>query len=217
MLRIRYAPALITVAAASAIPGCAHAQGERPAFGVYAGFSNSTMKGDSVPGPLSKNGFLGGAFLTWPLGDNVAVQPEIVFAPKGVTTLDARPSGIVSTDIRVNYVEVPILLRWSGPQMIGSISPYLLAGPQIAVRAGCTVVAGGVSGHYTCADIGSVGTISNGVESTDFGAIAGAGIDFRIGARRYTASARYDYGMHNVVKNNDAKNRTFGIVAGVVW
>jgi hypothetical protein len=212
----RTTAALLLVAAA-AIPGCAGAQGGQPAFGLYAGFNNSTMKGDSVPGPLSKNGFLGGVFLTWPLGDNVALQPEIVFAPKGVTTLDARPAGIVSTDIRVNYVEVPVLLRWSGPQMNGSIVPYLLAGPQVAVKAGCTVVAGGISGHYTCADIGSIGNVSNGVEGMDFGAIAGAGIDFRIGARRYTVSARYDYGLHNVVKNNDAKNRTFGVVAGLVW
>ncbi len=78
--------------------------------------------------------------------------------------------------------------------MSGGITPYLLAGPEIAVKAGSDVVVGGQAGNYTC-----------------------AGIDFRIGKRRYTMSARYDYGVRNVVKNNDAKNRTFGVVAGLAW
>jgi hypothetical protein len=223
--------ALLALAAFSAVPAPAPARAQAPrlAYGVYVGFKNSTMKGDSVPGPLSKNGFLGGTFLTWPLADGFALQPEIVFAQKGVTTLDAQATGLVSTDIRVSYVEVPVLLRWSGPRMGGGITPYLLAGPEVSVRAGCDVVVGGLAGNFTCADVGSgpknavcpacadVGRVRNGVESSDFGAIAGAGIDFRIGARRYTMSVRYDYGMHNVVKNNDAKNRTLGVVAGLVW
>jgi hypothetical protein len=217
--------------AASVVPASAPSQVARPSYGVYAGFKNSTMKGDSVPGPLSKNGFLGGAFLTWPISGGIAIQPEVVFAQKGVTTLFARSQGLVSTNISVSYIEVPVLLRWSGRQM-GSVMPYLLAGPEVAVRAACDVAVGGQAGNYTCADIGSSyssfscpscvatpgsGNVRNGVESGDFGAIAGAGLDFRIGARRYTVSARYDYGMTNVVKNNDAKNRTFAVVAGLVW
>jgi hypothetical protein len=209
--------ALLALAASSAVPARAPAQAARTSYGVYAGFKNSTMKGDSVPAPLSKNGFLGGAFVTWPLSGGIAIQPELVFAQKGVVTLDARSTGIVSTDIRVNYLEVPVLLRWSGRQMGGGLTPYLLAGPEISIKVGCDVVVGGLAGNYTCADVGSIGGVRNGVESSDFGGIAGAGIDFRVGAQRYTLSARYDYGMSNVVKNNDAKNRTFGVVAGLVW
>ena len=201
--------ALALLAAATAVPLPARAQSHRPAFGLYAGVDNSTMKGDSVPGPLHKSGFLGGAFLTWALSDRLALQPELVFAQKGVTTLDARPKGIVSTDIRVSYVEIPLLLRINGAALHGGVTPFALLGPEIALKAACSVAVGGLSGRYTCKDVG------DGLEAGDFGGIAGAGIDFRIGTRIYSLSARYDYGMSNVVKNNAAKNLSFGVLLGM--
>src|SRR5579862_7091720 len=172
----------LALVALTAGPCAAGAQAAGRTYGIYAGYSNATMRGDSVPGPLSKNGFQAGAFLVLPAGERLAIQTELMFAQKGVTTIDARSTGVVSTDISASYVELAELLRLNAGQW-GGVSPYLLAGPEFALKAGCSVVAGGVAGNYTCADVGSVGGATNGVQSSDFGGIVGAGFDFRMGAR----------------------------------
>ena len=114
-------------------------------------------------------------------------------------------------DVSLSYIEIPLLAR-AALGTWDAVTPVIMMGPEIAFKSGCSLtVQGGRTTPYTCADI------SASVVPIDVGVIGGAGIDVRIGARVFTAAVRYDYGLRDAFKDNDARNRSLEIVAGVRW
>ncbi|MGH7617915.1 MAG: hypothetical protein ACREPM_11850 [Gemmatimonadaceae bacterium] len=51
-------------------------------------------------------------------------------------------------------------------------------------------------------------------ESTDWGVIAGGGIELPFLRHAISLGARYDWGLRDAFKNNLAKNRTFSMLVG---
>jgi DNA-binding transcriptional MocR family regulator len=66
----------------------------------------------------------------------------------------------------------------------------------------------GLAGSYSCNNLPER-------ESLDYGAMAGGGVDFAIGGRTFTLSARYDWGVKDAFSNNDAKNRALSVLLGI--
>ena len=88
---------------------------------------------------------------------------------KGDDETDVFRGGVYTEHIRLNYVEMPVLLRISSDAIAGVI-PFVIAGPQLAIKASCAIDVRGLPGHYTCADLPPA-------ESTDWGAVAGGGVE----------------------------------------
>lgn len=190
----------------AAAAGSAHAQVERTGVMVYAGLTRATLHGDSVPGPLHTTGFIGGAAISWHLVDRFALQPELQFVQKGDDETDAFGGGVISEHIRLNYIEVPVLLRASGDAVHG-VTPFVIGGPQVAFKTSCSIDVKGVANNYTCADFPPA-------ESTEFGVVAGGGVDAAVMGHAISVSARYDWGLRDAFKNNLAKTRTLAVLLG---
>ena len=186
----------------------AHAQLDRAAVTIYGGITLATLHGDSVPGPLHTSGFVGGAAFTWPIARYVAVQPELQFVQKGDDETDTFSGGVFTEHIRLNYIEVPVLLRISSESEHG-VTPFLVGGPEVAFKASCSIDVKGLPGtrNYTCADLPPA-------ESTDWGVVAGGGMDVGVMGHALSVSARYDWGLRDAFKNNVAKTRTFVVLLG---
>lgn len=102
----------------------ARAQGVR--FGLKGGPSYTTVVGPNVAGAAYQWGFHGGVLVNLPLTDRWSLQPELLYSQKGTKEENS------STRIRVNYVDLPVLLRVApGP---GGL--FLEGGPQLGYQAG---------------------------------------------------------------------------------
>lgn len=177
------------------------------AVGLLLGSSWSTLHGADVPGPSHAWGLALGGFARVRLVGRFAIQPELQFIQKGDNQVDIAGTQTFTEAIRLSYVEVPVLLRVRAGTM-GGFTPYLVAGPAVAFRAGCSVDVRGLAGTYTCANLPEA-------ESVDYGAIAGGGLDVTIGARTCTLSGRYEWGAKNAFRRNEAKNRALSLLLGI--
>lgn len=211
-MRTSLRSAATVVAAFVVLPITAIAQGggHADAVTVFIGMSSATMHGDSVPGPTHKFGALAGLSYEPGRAGRLSFVPGIEFVTKGVKTLYAVNGGVVLTDVTLGYVEAPLLVGVRADPM-GGLTPRVLVGPTVAVRATCAVGVQGQAGAYGCADVGG------GVTTTDAGAMAAAALDFRMGGRGYSLVAAWERGLTNVVKDNDAKNRTLTLTLGATW
>src|SRR5436309_289723 len=94
-------------------------------LGVYAGSTYSSLHGDSVPGPQHIYGFIGGVFIDWPFAHYLAFQPEVHYTQKGSDAFDVGPGGgTFKMHIRMNYLEIPALLRLNADAMAGGLRPF---------------------------------------------------------------------------------------------
>src|SRR5579863_8147636 len=84
----------------------AHAQ---LAFGVKAGANISNVTGSDATGTSALVGFNAGAYLKIPLPHNLSIQPELVYSGQGFK----QTSGGITTTQHLNYLNIPILLKYS--------------------------------------------------------------------------------------------------------
>jgi hypothetical protein len=138
----------------------------------------------------TRNGFVAGAFLAFPLGDSVSLQAEALFAQKGAKFEFEN----LDTTLKLDYVEVPLLLKYRfGGE---GIRPYVFAGPYVGFRtkAEVEVDAGG--------DGTSTDELEDETKSTDFGAVAGGGLEFPAGSGAFLLEARYARGLTNIASDD---------------
>ena len=153
-------------------------------------------------------GIAGGAFVTIGVSRNFAVEPEVLYAQKGVKTSDAT----ATAKIKVSYVELPVLLKLRVPGKSGGIVvPHVYAGPYLGFKAGCRI--SGTGGSVTVSGACEDQPFAVKIKSTDFGATFGGGVD----VGRAIIDVRYDLGLSKIgnnTSNNDVKNRVFYLLAG---
>ena len=94
-------------------------------YGSKIGLNLANVKVDSESGK-SKTGFVIGSYLNFPLSPSISVQPELFWTDKG-----AKPKSDEGNTIKLSYLELPVLLKYSIPTQ-GSMSPYLFAGPALS-------------------------------------------------------------------------------------
>jgi hypothetical protein len=156
----------------------------QPAVGLKAGLSLAKLTGDDVGDVQTKAGFLIGGFAAIPLGENTALQPEILYTRKG-----AKADGLgVDEVLSLDYVDVPILFRFT---VAGEgARPIFLLGPSIGFKT---------SDKYTIdgeeADIGDI-------KGTDFGLVFGLGAQIK----QFVGEVRYNLGLTNIFDVPDEAN-----------
>ncbi|HEY4319790.1 MAG TPA: porin family protein [Gemmatimonadales bacterium] len=192
------------LAAGGALPLCAQAG----TVGIVGGFvsSNISVSTGSYSGQSARSGFAIGLSLRVPAGA-LQFAPEVMYVEKGAT--DTTDAGF--GNLKLGYVEVPILVRYSFPTS-SRIHPFLTVGPTVSTRVSCTIsvtVAG--SGTSTTSDQCND---SDNLRSTDAGVMFGGGVS----GRRLSLSVRYELGMVNLSKDDtspDFKNRALFVLAGL--
>lgn len=167
-------------------------------IGVRGGVNFATVTGDDVDAD-TRTGLMVGLYTNYALGNgSIILQPEVLYTQKGFeTTQSFGELGDADVTFKLDYIEVPILAKvnFAGNE---SFAPHVYAGPYIAFKVNATAESNGDEGDV------------DGVESTDFGLVLGAGVD--IGA--LNIGARYGLGLTEIGETGDAKNSVFSIVAG---
>ena len=98
-------------------------------LGVKAGANISNFTGASNEADLKAKtlvGFHAGAFVSLFVGNNFAIQPEVLMSTQGAKI---EQTGADKTDYKLTYINVPVMLKY---RFTGGF--YLEAGPQVGFK-----------------------------------------------------------------------------------
>jgi hypothetical protein len=194
--------ALIGHAALVAAASAASAQGME--IGVKGGLSLAEFSGgdnafDSAQG--SRKGLVAGAFLAFPLGGPLSLQPEALFAQKG-TAYDFPD---LDTTLKLDYVEVPLLLK---ARFGVFVRPYVFAGPYVGFRLSAKA-------HSDAGDDGEEDVdFEDRSKGTDYGFVAGAGLEIGV----FLVEGRYARGYAGIAADDiddDVDNAVWSVLVGL--
>lgn len=168
-------------------------------IGVKAGANLANQTGDAE-GASSKLGLAGGVFVELKAGPKVAIQPELLYTQKG----SKEESGGIEEKVKLDYIEVPVLLKLKLGAPGVPTSPSIFLGPSLGFLA---------SAKAEVSDGSSSGSvdIKEFMKSTDFSAVFGAGLD----VSKLTFDVRYSLGFADISEGEDSiKNGVFSFMVG---
>lgn len=176
-------------------------------IGAKGGISFSDVSLEPDEDTESITGFVGGGEVRFPLGaSGLWIQPEILYVRKGAE----QTEGGFTSELKVDYVEIPLLVRFNIPAQ--AVSPFVYAGGAVAFEASCTLeeTDGTVTLEADCED-GGLDT-----ESTDFGVLFGGGLAFAAGPGDVFVEGRYNIGLVDVAAEEgvEVKNRSGAVMIG---
>jgi len=199
--------AIRRVALLCLLPTALVAQRHPRMTGLTAGFNLATLGGEDTQGASDgRVGLAFGVFGSFLLSHAAAFQPEILFIQKGA---DFTTAGTTDGAVRFDYLQVPLLLRLRVASGEAKAVPFLTLGPSIAFRIGCDA---GVSTPGGFVSQGCDAFTSSNVASTDFSALAGAGVE----VGNLILTVRYDYSftsLHLSSNVDKVYNRGFALMA----
>jgi hypothetical protein len=187
-LRVASLASLALVVAAATVS----AQGTKK-FGAVAGVDFATMNGNDADGLGSHTGFVGGLYMTMPMGGSLMLEPEVLYAGLGAS--------VDNTNINIShsYIQIPVLVRY---EFNAAGGPYLLIGPSVGFSISCNESDGSAS--VSCSD--------DGLDSqTTFGGVFGIGFQ----KNRFGLEGRYAMDFGNAFKGIDANNAAWEILARI--
>lgn len=121
------------LAAVALLTGSAATARAQTAFGVIGGVSQATFTGGGSQGITWRTAFLAGAVALVPLGEVLAVRPELHYATKGAR---ARVGRTADDALELAYLELPVLLQVrTDPEM--PLRPQLYGGMSVGVLLTC--------------------------------------------------------------------------------
>lgn len=179
--------------------------------GAKGGVNFASFSGDDAEDAGTLTGFNGGIFLQIGAGRFVTIQPEAVYSMQGA---EFDEDG-TSFDLKVNYVQVPVLARVTFAGMGTSVRPHFLLGPYVAFKLGCDFEGDDASVECDADELQAIGIPE--VKSTDFGLVFGAGLAFGMTRGEFFVDGRLVQGLTNVfdVEDSDVKNEVWQINAGI--
>lgn len=174
------------------------------AVGMRGGFSMFTVKNF----PLEQEGLsledgvvfgnINTAFIEIGLSPGFAIQPEVNYIQKG-GKLNSIDENDFSLRVKMDYLETPLLAKFR----LGSraFKGYLIAGPSVgyALRGENKITIEGFSVKDKIKFDDSYGTDGRKDNRWDFSAIAGGGVQYKIGPGSIVLDARvaYDFNDYN--------------------
>jgi hypothetical protein len=200
----------------------------KPSFGIRAGLSLTSMRGDAVNnlndmlefanGMLTTNnrtGFFAGGYATIPLAEFFSVEPAVYYSQKGYELRGAlNVKGIeflganAKAKLNSQYVDLPVLFKgnFSGIQVF--------AGPQVSYLVNADL--------RTTAGVIGINLLNNTMDATaqfnrwDVGVTGGVGYQF---ANGLNVMAAYDHGLSKVDANQNLSsyNRSIKVGLGITF
>jgi hypothetical protein len=176
--------------------------------GVSGGLSIASLTGDDADEDLgSRTGLNVGGFLELPLADIVWLQPGVYYVQKGASS--DSPDG----KIKIDYIEVPLLLR-VGVSQRDPVGINLFLGPTFAFQAKCEFELGNLTGDC---EQGAASDLDL-TKSFDLGLAVGGGLSFALSPNvALLANAIWDIGLMSIDDSpaeNDVKNEAILLNVG---
>jgi Outer membrane protein beta-barrel domain len=193
---------------------CAAGASAQAAVGVKAGATRSSLSGAQDSG--SSTGLAAGGYIGFALGDRLALQIEAVYNVRGGEGLgigrDVLADTVPLSDVRLSYVEVPLLIRagYPGERLLGS----LFLGPYVGFLVSCGLTRDDGS-EGDCDDESRAAWFNP--RSTEYGLLFGGGVDWAVGESTLFVDARYALGLASVQSADDAmdlRNQGLTITGG---
>lgn len=162
-------------------------------FGFKGGINTAKITGEDANWK-DKVAFSGGIFVSFGLSKYFSIQPEILYTMKGAKNSVTDPSGDYTDKLKVNYFEIPILVKFRLP--LGTfITPFVFAGPSIGFRIDAAIL--------THEEPDSTTDIAIGIQAFDYGAVVGAGLEI---GPHFWIDVRMSKGLANIEADEDLKN-----------
>jgi len=182
-------------------------------LGVHAGMNLETQ---AELGTLWNNceiypGFLLGGFLEIGAGKHISLQTELNYQKKGEKVNSSIEGAEATTKREFNYLSVPVLIREN------------IHNAGLGEKWDLTFFAGPYAGYLVSAkskmsvgDETSNQDIEDQVEKSDFGAIFGGGVKYKLlNGNAISAELRYEMGLAKVDKQDpDIRNKGIGLTIG---
>ena len=121
------------LAAVALLTGSAATAQAQTAFGVIGGLGRATFTGGGSQDITWRTTVLAGVVGVVPLGDILAIRPELHFATKGAR---ARVGRTADNAVDLAYLELPVLLQVH-PGRGSLVRPQLYGGMSVAMLLGC--------------------------------------------------------------------------------
>jgi len=155
------------------IASAANAQEAR--FGIKAGANLASVTNNDNEGKKNLIGFAAGLMADFSFSDLISLHPEVLFSQKGVK----YTGGGSTAQVRINYVDVPLLLRVKADGL------FFEAGPQVGFLA---------SEKFEVNNT-TISTSTDGTRKVDVGYIAGVGYQLPQGLE---LGVRYNGGISDL-------------------
>ena len=220
MSSIARAVVTMIVLAGAFIPAVAKAQKSGDmTIGVMAGVNYATLSQDPQSSEVTfayKVGLVAGGFLGFQVTPEFSIEPQALYSQKGSKVKGTGTNASLEGGVRITYIEVPVLGKFWIPVSDTQIRPFVFAGPEVEFKVSCTAE-GAILAITGSSDCDKTGTEIK-LKSTDFGATAGAGIQFKMGNQDVRVDARYTLGLTDINDSGDSrkiKNRAFAATVGL--
>lgn len=185
---------------------CAGLSFSQVGFGIKGGVNFANTGGvDALAGSKALTGFAAGGYLEFNVPFLFTIQPEVLYSQKGFTA----EQNVLGYDVKAtghfNYLEIPVLLKFSLPVPI--VKPSLYAGPAMGILLSAKEKAE-VTGLAT-----QESDVKDSTASTDWGFVIGASANIAV----ITVDIRYTMGVATLDKSGQTKvfNRVFSIMVGI--
>jgi hypothetical protein len=176
--------------------------------GLKGGVSHANLGGRDAQSTNAVRGVGGGAFITYALVDELSAQVEALYVQKGARLDIASPGGVNRDVLRLDYIEVPIMLRLDAMPLRG-LAVHALAGPSMAIRVRCRL-----NEHRYPRSAGYAA-----IRTFDWNMVGGGGFTLGLGRVGLLLEGRYHVGLGTInepAANLERTNLAFTILAGAV-
>ena len=176
--------------------------------GIKAGVSAASMPGatDAFGAPVdeeSRWGGTSGVFVTIPLNDLVAFQPEALYVAKGATLVGRATGSPYSLAFDVSTLEIPLFFRFGR----STRRLYFLAGPSLGFRLA-------FEGRETVFGVTETRDLADEMKAVDVGIAFGAGATLG----RVLIEGRWTEGLRDVESGDQfataIRHRVLTVLAG---
>ncbi len=181
---------------------CAGLSYSQVGIGIKGGVNFANIGGaDARTDSKSLTGFAAGGYLEISLPVLFTIQPEVLYSMKGF----AVERQYDKHTIHFNYLEIPVLVKYSFPVPV--VKPSLYAGPAMGILLSAKEED----------EFGGLPTVetdfTDNTTSVDWGLVLGASANIAV----ITVDIRYTLGLATVEKNIPAKvyNRVWSIMVGI--
>jgi opacity protein-like surface antigen len=211
----------------------AQAQTSSVILGVKGGINlgNASLSPD-LPAQYSKsnrNGILAGGYAEFGVAEGLYITGEVLYAQMGLkysasgTSLGVPVSGSADITQKVDYIDVPISLKYKFLTPESIVRPYIFAGPSFGYNVSSKTlqeISGQLAQYAQQAGIPPSSETDNkdSTKSIDVEGHLGAGVEFEVSSTVLLfVEGRYSMGLTNVSKEAslEAKPHNIMITGGV--
>lgn len=186
-------------------------------FGATLGatISNLSVDPDEGVSSDSKTGFILGAFLEYPLNDNVNFRTGISLAQKGAEFSEEEFGFTIKTSTNLSYLTIPLLAQYKFNSPGNTL--YGIGGLEIGILMSADVeaeISGTILGVTFNSDTSF--SIKDDLSSTDIAFNIGAGIMMEVGNAEVYGEILYSLGLSDIDStDDDVAVKTKGIIVAV--